>query len=165
MSMYTNWIHGNNVKIATSFPPIQDPPWAVFHSDTQAQVILAAGAGLTTPGTFKTTLFIAIPTPVVVNSTRVTISEVSVRLSSTVTPLSITGLRVYDGETVVMSLGGLSIGSTTMETYSWDIQNSPPVVYGVSLSLDVTYDFNPNAPGEWGWIYFVGAGATFSVVN
>ena len=96
-----------------------------------------------------------IPTPVVVNNTRLAAKQAIVRLSTGAKAL-IRTISVHDGDTLIANFG-VQVSSPNVQTYFYPISSPPQVFYGLQINVEVVFaDRSTDA-----WANFVGGGIDF----
>lgn len=142
-----NWIHGTAVQLEKE---------GYFISKART----GFGAVFRTHG--GQWFHFAIPTPVIVDSTRSTLKKVFV-LFKTEGSARITSLHLYDGAKKFASFDGLSLNgdhSQSLDPNNVWLPNPPhEMLFGLGLSLHV--EFGNPTPGGVPGIWFMTAGADF----
>ncbi|KAF9079376.1 hypothetical protein BGX23_004233 [Mortierella sp. AD031] len=105
-------------------------------------------------GTFGWVHFV-IPTPVIVDGTRLKAESAMIRFS-TGTTAKITNFHVFDGETRIAEYNGLSL-SGNLQFVRRAVPNHHQVLWGTAISVGV--QFSGTGPNDY--VQFIGAGIDF----
>ena len=111
-------------------------------------------ARLTSPGAGQPNwLHFAVPTPVIVNGSRLRVGSVLVRFKCG--QASIEAIHVYDGENKIAAKDNLSLCPKQWHAERLEVPGNPEVLWGVGISVLV--DFGPDDR----WVEFSSAGCDF----
>jgi hypothetical protein len=96
-----------------------------------------------------------IPTPVIIDGTRLQAESAMLRFS-TGTTAKITNFHVFDGETRIAEYNGLSL-SGNLQFVRQTVPNHHKVLWGTAISVGV--QFSGTGPNDY--VQFIGAGIDF----
>jgi hypothetical protein len=96
-----------------------------------------------------------IPTPVIVDGTRLKAESALIRFSTGSTA-KITNFHVYDGETKIAEYDGLDL-TGSLQLVREAIPNNPQVLWGTAISIGVQFA----GTGVNDYVQFIGAGIDF----
>ncbi|KAG4427663.1 hypothetical protein IFR05_016854 [Cadophora sp. M221] len=105
-------------------------------------------------GTFGWVHFV-IPTPVIVDGTRLKAESAMIRFSTGSTA-KITNFHVYDGEVKIAEYNGLSLGGN-LQFVREAVPNHHKVLWGTAISLGVQFQ----GTGPQDYVQFIAAGIDF----
>ena len=148
--IHASWVHGSSVQPQRQgffVNSIREGYGALFRSHNQ-------------PGKGGEWFHFAIPTPVIVSSTRVLAVKVLIRYA-TIQTAKITAVHLYDVETRFKSFDGLSLASAADATVEWVLAPGHQMRWGLGISVFV--DFGASTAQGVPGIRFRAAGADFQV--
>lgn len=88
----------------------------------------------------------AVPTPVIVAGSRLRVGSVLVRLRATPAEAWLSAVHVYDGERKIAAHDGLRLAPERWSTPRFAVPGSPEVLWGLGISLQVTFARDSTAP-------------------
>jgi len=137
------WVHGHSLTI-------EDPSnvVSVDRKGNGAHVKIKAFSG--------TWLHLAIPTPVLVDGTRLKVGVVSLRFKTPGAAVKVTNVHVWDGDTKIAGWDSLTLsGDQPLKQFT--VSGNPQVQWGLGISVRVEVG---DVSGG-GTIQFTGAGCDF----
>ncbi|KAF9113586.1 hypothetical protein BGX27_001234 [Mortierella sp. AM989] len=135
------WTHGLGVEVET-------PSWKALRQGFYTTVTPSNGS------TFGWVHFV-IPTPVIVNDTRLRAGSAMIRFT-TGPGARITNFHVYDGEKKIANYNGLSLAGN-LQFVRREVPNRPLVLWGTAISLGVR--FSGTGPNRF--VRFISGGIDF----
>ncbi|TRT52779.1 MAG: hypothetical protein EWV85_15140 [Microcystis aeruginosa Ma_QC_C_20070703_M131] len=105
----------------------------------------------------------AIPTPVIVDGTRLLVGSVMIRFR-TGPGASVYAVHVYDGETKIAAHDGLNL--SPQSGFSWprfDVPTHPPIRWGLGISIGVRFGDGANLPANKLLVEISSVGCDFAV--
>lgn len=161
MAIQSIWVHGNTVRTQETTDKLKDVPYR----EHSALLGFPQGEGITFRGidNKKNWFHFCIPTPCFRKedngaSHRAKLDKIFV-LFKAQRGVNASAIHVWDGSKRIFEKNGLAIGgdhSTIDNTNAWKLPNSPDVLYGLGISVEISFD-------DEGEITFVSAGADFQV--
>jgi hypothetical protein len=136
-----SWTHGLGVELESS-------SWSALRQGFFTTVRPS------NEGTFGWVHFV-IPTPVIVDGTRLKAQSAMIRFSTGSTA-KITNFHVYDGETKIAEYNGLAL-SGNLQFVRQAVPNNHQVLWGTGISLGVQF----SGTGVNDYVQFIGAGIDF----
>jgi hypothetical protein len=81
----------------------------------------------------------AIPTPVIVNDTRLKIQAVSIRFKCGSDDVRVNNVHVFDGETQIAKFENLGLNPTNWSDKWYDVPGIPALTWAVGISVNVAF--------------------------
>jgi hypothetical protein len=123
---HAGWVHGSGVQI--------EVPSALASVTRFAFFTRVVG----NPGT-SNWLHLAVPTPVIVEGTRLRAGSVLIRFRTGSANAFVHAVHVYDGEGKIANYNGLRRAPASIETQRFAVPGNPLVLWGVGISLGVSF--------------------------
>ena|SRR3982751_1718382 len=141
------WIHGHSMNIE--------------HPDRLASVWRAGFFGRIIGRSGQNTwIHFPVPTPVIVDDTRLCIESALLRFRTT-RDAWVTAVHIYDGETKIASHDGLEDAPSVWEVKRFGVPGTPQIQWGIGISVNVFFDIDPLATEDYWRIDFSSAGCDF----